>query len=246
MVASVFASGSITSEHVTKWVNSGITDVYVSTPAYNNDTSLLRKTINLCKNTNIKVHAWIVVFRKNGKWDNSASHQKYMKNFISQVMHINGVEGVCLDYIRYSGTNPQIVNTSVITNFLKDVNYIAKNIDQRMEVSACVMPEITNLKYYYGQDLKAMEKYVDYMIVMAYKNNYYKDTDWMVTVTKSLIQKTKHAKVVTSLTTYSDMYGKNYLSVKEITSDIKAILKAGSYGYSLFSKSTTPVYPKIF
>lgn len=246
MVASVFASGSITSAHVTKWVNAGITDVYVSTPAYNKDTSLLLKTISLCKNTNIKVHAWIVVFRKNGVWDNSASHQKYMKNFINDVMHIKGVEGVCLDYIRYSGTNPKIVNTSVITNFLKDVNYMAKNIDKRMEVAACVMPEITNLKYYYGQDLQQMEKYVDYMVVMAYKNNYYQDTAWMVDVTKSLISKTKHAKVVTSIATYSDMYGKNYLSVSEIRSDIKAVMNAGSYGYSLFSKSTTPVYPKIF
>ncbi len=246
MVASVFVSGSIDSSHITKWVNSGITDVYVMAKAYNNDTALLRQTISLCKNTNIKVHAWVIVFRENKKWDNSVSNQNKMKKFLTEVMHINGVEGVCLDYIRYSGTNPSIVNTSVITNFLKDVNYIAKNIDQRMEVAACVMPEITNLKYYYGQDLKAMEKYVDYMIVMAYKNNYYKDTAWMVEVTQSLLKQVKHAKVVTSLTTYSDMYGKNYLSIQEITSDIKAILKAGSYGYSLFSKSTTPVYPKIF
>ena len=246
MVASVFASGTITSEHVTKWVNSGITDVYVRATEYDNDTSLLRKTINLCKNTNIKVHAWIIVFRDNGKWDNSIATQNKMKRFMKSVMQINGVEGVCLDYIRYSGVNPSIVNTSVITNFLKDVNYIAKNIDPRMEVSACVMPEITNLKYYYGQDLKAMENYVDYMICMAYKNNYYQDTAWMVDVTKSLLKQVKHAKVVTSLTTYSDMYGRKYLPLSEITSDIKAIMNAGSYGYSLFSKSTTPVYPKIF
>lgn len=246
MVASVFASGSITSEHVTKWVNSGITDVYVRATEYDNDTSLLRKTINLCKNTNIKVHAWVIVFRDNGKWDNSVTTQNKMKRFLKQVMEIDGVEGVCLDYIRYSGVNPSIVNTSVITNFLKDVNFIAKNIDPRMEVSACVMPEITNLKYYYGQDLKGMENYVDYMICMAYKNNYYQDTAWMVDVTKSLLNQVKHAKVVTSLTTYSDMYGRTYLPLSEIVSDIKAILNAGSYGYSLFSKSTTPVYPKIF
>ena len=81
---------------------------------------------------------------------------------------------------------------------------------------------------------------------MAYKNNYYEDTAWMASTTKELIKQTKHAKVVTSLTTYSDLWGKKYLSVKEITNDIKAIMNAGSYGYSLFSKSTTPVYPKIF
>lgn len=246
MVASVFVSGTVDNSHVTKWVNSGITDVYVRASEYDNDTRTLRKTISLCKDTNIKVHAWVIVFRDNGKWDNSIATQNKMKKFISGLMDINGVEGICLDYIRYSGANPKIVNTSFITNYVRDINYMAKQVDQRMEISACIMPEITDLKYYYGQDMKAMEKYVDYMIVMAYKNNFYKDTSWMVDVTKLAIKQTKHAKVVTSLTTYSDMYGRVYLPLKEITDDIHAVMNAGSYGYSLFSKSTTPVYPKIF
>ena len=111
---------------------------------------------------------------------------------------------------------------------------------------ACILPEIKSLKYYYGQDTKTIEKHVDFMILMAYKNNYYEDTAWMVDVTKSLVSQCTHAKVVTSLTTYSDLWGRKYLPMSEMTGDINAIMKAGSYGYSLFSKATTPVYPKIF
>ena len=245
-VASVFVSGTVTNEHVKKWVNSGITDVYVRVKQSTNDTKTLRNTIDLCKKTNIKVHAWVIVFRDNGKWSYTVSTQNKMKKFISDVMHIQGVEGICLDYIRYSGLEPKIVNTTMVNNFVKDVNYMAKKYDKRMEISACVLPEIKNLVYYYGQDTRTLEKYCDYLILMAYKNNYYEDTAWMASTTKELIKQTKHAKVVTSLTTYSDLWGKKYLSVKEITNDIKAIMNAGSYGYSLFSKSTTPVYPKIF
>lgn len=245
-VASVFVSGTVTNEHVKKWVNSGITDVYVRVKQSTNDTKTLRNTIDLCKKTNIKVHAWVIVFRDSGKWSYTVSTQNKMKKFISDVMHIQGVEGICLDYIRYSGLEPKIVNTSMVNNFVKDVNYMAKKYDKRMEISACVLPEIKNLVYYYGQDTRTLEKYCDYLILMAYKNNYYEDTAWMASTTKELIKQTKHAKVVTSLTTYSDLWGNKYLSVKEITNDIKAIMNAGSYGYSLFSKSTTPVYPKIF
>ena len=246
MVASVFVSDTVTQTDLNKWVESGITDVYVLAIESSNSTGNLRKTINLCKNTNIKVHAWIVVFVENHKWDYSIKTQNKMKKFISYVMTINGVEGICLDYIRYSGLNPSIVNVSMINGFVKDVNNMAKKYDSRMEISACILPEIKSLKYYYGQDTKTIEKHVDFMILMAYKNNYYEDTAWMVDVTKSLVSQCTHAKVVTSLTTYSDLWGRKYLPMSEMTGDINAIMKAGSYGYSLFSKATTPVYPKIF
>ncbi len=245
-VASVFVSGDVYQSHVDKWVKAGITDVYVRAKEAGNQTATLRKTISLCKNTNIKVHAWIIVFRDDQKWDHSPATQKKMKNFISSVMKINGVEGIVLDYIRYSGLHPDEVKPSLITNYVKEVNEMAKTYDKRMEVSCCIMPEVKSLEYYYGQDVQAMDKYCDYLVVMAYKNAYNENTQWMVDITKALKSKESHAKVVTSLATYKDFWGHDLMSVKEIVYDINAILKAGSYGYSIFSKSTTPVYPKIY
>lgn len=248
-IASVFVKlyTNVTESDVTKWVESGMTDVYVQARQASNETENLLHVIDLCKDTNIKVHAWIICFKETGTFDLSEEHQDNLKKFISNVIKIDGVEGICLDYARYSGTNKSIVNVSVITNFVKDVSEILNNYNDNLELSMTVFPEKEGTKVYYGQDYKALSQYVDFLMPMTYKYDYNKDTAWIQEVTEYVINQSTHAKVVPIITTYKNNTAKsNWLSTEELTADINAILETGAYGYSLFYKTAIDTYPKIY
>lgn len=247
-VASVFVRlyTPVNSTDVNKWIKSGITDVYVQASQLKNDTENLRKVIGLTKNTNIKVHAWLRVFNEDGTWIHTKTQQTKIKNYVSYVIKINGVEGVVLDYIRYSGTNPGTVNVSLITNFVRDVRNIIKSYNQGLELSACVFPEMAGTKKYYGQDYAALSDYLDFIMPMAYKYSYKQDTNWLKKVTEYVATRCTNAKEVTIIQTYVDEGLKQLLSVNELTTDIKAIMDSGSYGYALFYKKGIKEYPKIF
>ena len=63
-MASLFVRlyANVTAKNVTKWVKSGITDVFVQASRVENDTNNLKKIVYLCRKNNIKVHAWIICF----------------------------------------------------------------------------------------------------------------------------------------------------------------------------------------
>ncbi len=239
------STGSITSSDVKKWVSAGITDVYVQVSVSKNNTSKLRTVINLCKNTNIRVHAWVIcLMGDNGKFDISTARQNLVKNFIKSTIRINGVSGVCLDYIRYDGRNPSIVNPNIITNLVKDINSIVKGYDKSKMISVCVFAEKEGTKTYYGQDYVAISKYADVLLPMAYKYDYNAGRNWLKDVT-SYIVKRSSCKVVTVLQTYKNNGGSlSKLPVSEIENDAKAVMSVGSYGYSLFRYGLLSAYPK--
>jgi len=247
-VASVFVKlyTSVNANDVKTWVNSGITDVYVQAHARSDEDDNLRHVISLTKNTNIKVHAWILTFKESGSWDHSTTHQTALKNYISKIIKIPGVEGVVLDYVRYSGTNPSTTNVTLITNFVRDVYNIIKSYNPQMELSACVFAEKAGTKTYYGQDYDALSKHLDFLLPMAYKYSYNAGTSWLKSVTEYVVNHSSHAKVVSIIQTYKDEEGTQLISKSELTSDINAIMSVGSYGYSLFYKTLIKEYPKIF
>lgn len=235
---------SVTSSDVTKWKAAGITDVYVQTSVAKNNTSKLRSVINLCKNTNIRVHAWVICFGSDDGFDISTKRQNLVKNFIKSTIRINGISGICLDYVRYSGLNPSSVNPNVITNFVRDVNTIVKGYNKNLIISACVFAEKEGTKEYYGQDYVAMGKYCDVLLPMAYKYDYNAGRNWLKDVTKYIVNRV-NCKVVTVLQTYKQS-GTSYskLSASELESDAKAVMSVGSYGYSLFRYGRISSYPQ--
>lgn len=245
-VASLFVKlyTSVNEDDVKTWVDSGITDVYVQAHAECDEDENLRHVINLTKKTNIKVHAWLLIFKENGKWDYSTTHQKALKEYISKIIKIPGVEGVVLDYIRYSGSNPKIVNADLVTNFVKDVNIILKSYHPRLELGACVFPEMAATKMYYGQDYEALSEHLDFLMPMAYKFLFKNTRDWMKTVTEYVVARSSKAKVLAVIQTYRS--SKSILPLNEVVADINAVMSAGSYGYSLFYKTLITEYPKIF
>ena len=231
----------VSSSAVNQWVNAGITDVYVQCRVSTNDTKKLREVINLCKNTNIKVHSWVICFSTDNGFDLSPSRQTAVNNFIKEVLKINGVGGICLDYVRYSGSKYG-VDSTVVTNYVKSVHDIIKSYNPQIELSACVFAEKSGTKAYYGQDYAALSKYLDVELLMAYRYDYNSGRSWITDVTKYAANQATSCKVVTVLQTYDKSI--NPLSKSTLEADISAAISGGSYGYSLFRYGLISSYPK--
>jgi len=248
--ASVFVKlyTSVSKSDIDKWLKADITDVYVQVYRPEDDTNKLKEVIRLCNNTRIKVHAWVICFNENYKeFDISDKQQLNVKNYIRKLVAINGVEGICLDYVIYPGTNLNVVNASVITNFVKGCNDIVKAYNPFLELSVCVFPEMEQTVSYYGQDYSNISRYADYIMPMAYKYSYNAGTQWLVDVTSYVVARTQHAKVVPILMTYKDPNSIGELiGLSELTSDVNAVLSAGADGYSLFYKTAIKDYPKVY
>ena len=232
---------SVSSYSVNQWVNAGITDVYVQCRVSTNNVAKLKEVINLCKNTNIRVHSWIICFSTDSGFDVSASRQTTVNNFIKEVLKINGVGGICLDYVRYSGTRYG-VDSTVITNYVKSVHDIVKNYNSDIQLSACVFAEKGGTKDYYGQDYAALSKYLDVELLMAYRYDYNSGRNWITDVTNYAVTKATSCKVVTVVQTYDKSI--NPLSQSSLEADISAAISGGSYGYSLFRYGLISSYPK--
>ena len=236
---------SVSSSTVKTWVNNGVTDVYVQTTASTGNTAKLKQVVSLCKNTNIRVHGWVICFYTGNGFDISSSRQNLVKNFISKVIRISGVDGICLDYVRYSGSNPSSVNANKVTNFVKEVKTLMNNYDSNLILSACVFAEGAGTKTYYGQDYAALSPYVDVMLPMAYKYDYNAGRSWLKSVTSYVVNHAKYSKVVTVLQTYKETSsGLIQLSKSELEVDAQAVMGVGSYGYSLFRYGLISSYPR--
>lgn len=234
---------SVSESIVKQWVNAGITDVFVQSQASKNDTALLRRTISLCKNTNIRVHAWVICFLdEDGEFEINSKKQTMIKNFIKSTVRINGVNGINLDYIRYVGTDPENINSKTITNFVKSVNSIVKGYDKNIILSACVFAEQEHTNTYYGQDYAALSPYLDIMLPMTYKYSYSSGRTWLKEATQYVVNKATSSKVVSVLQTYNNAVKK--LSASELEADAKAVMNGGSYGYVLFRYGLISSYPK--
>ncbi|MCI5867463.1 MAG: hypothetical protein SOZ23_03600 [Methanosphaera sp.] len=234
---------SVSKSTVDTWKKAGITDVYVQARASTDNYAKLKEVVSLTRGSNIRVHAWVICFSTSHGFDISDKQQTMIKNFISKVIKIDGVRGVCLDYVRYSGSNPSSVVPSKITNFVKAVNSIVKSNDPTKTVSACVFAEKAGTKVYYGQDYAAMSPYVDVMLPMAYKYDYHAGRNWLKDVTAYVVKEAKYSKVVTVLQTYKEGSKITMLPKSELTDDAKAVMSVGSCGYSLFRYGLISGYP---
>lgn len=237
---------SVTSSDVKKWVSAGITDVFVQSRASTNNTRQLEKVIDLCRNSGIRVHAWVICFSTSNGFDISSSQQNMIKNFVRSVIRINGVCGVSLDYVRYSGTNPGIVDPDRITDFVRQVHSIVKGYDENLIVSASVFAEKAGTRTYYGQDYAALSPYLDIIMPMAYKYDYTPTRAWLKDVTDYVVDRAVYSSVVTVLQTYKEVgSGVSVLSTSEIEGDARAVMDAGSYGYCLFRYGLLNSYPSV-
>ncbi len=229
--------------NVGELVDANITDIFIkanliSSPTYQ---TVLNNIITKLNNTGIRIHAWITCFKDiNGKWVDPASttQQNNLLNGITDIVKNYSIDGIHLDYVRYSGIGDNAAykhnGTAVITSFVKDVYNAVKTIKPNVAVSAALMPEGAANGYYYGQDYKALAPYLDIIVPMIYKGNYGKDSAWIGSVTKYIVGQANGIPVIAGLQTYISDNNVNPIPASELNADIKAALDNGASGFALF------------
>ncbi|RAP49425.1 MAG: hypothetical protein BZ138_07700 [Methanosphaera sp. rholeuAM270] len=291
-----YVDTNITDTLIDYWATAGITDVFVRCLDYNDarqkatlETALSRiENAKTAQGRKIRVHAVLNTFRDltiSSNADNyaqkswgdaspaSASRKQFIKNQIELLIKNTKIDGICFDYLRFSGLDSDSYNGNVkkenrkatLTSALKEFKAVIAEKNNKLHTSACVMPEETEK---YGQDFKEIIKIVDYIMPMAYKGNYRgvsQDKDSWVTdvLTKQFLNKKIRAdKIICCIQTYSDdtdlnskvSAGKTKEALRPYTDllgTITVIAQCKAKGYALFREGllfegNTGKYPSTY
>ena len=198
--------------------------------------------VKTAKSYGVKVHLWMQVFYGAGNWQNPVKNGKINYDLINSKVDeakgyakIKGIAGVHFDYVRYPGNAHNYPNSvKAINTFIKKATNAVHSINKKLIVSAAVMPEPSGMKYYYGQDIKTMGKYLDAILPMVYKGNYHAGTKWIKSVTKTFEKQSKKAKIWTGLQTYRSDASLKKIPAKELMGDVRAAVNGGANGVILF------------
>ena len=191
----------------------------------------------------MKVHIWMAVFYKDGKYihasnKNGVYNYKHMESKISLAKHyasLKGVDGIHFDYVRFGGNAYKYKNSVAAVNyFIKKACVDVRKVNSNIILSAAVMPEPSSMKYYYAQDVPTMSKYLDAVIPMIYKGNYHASSKWIKKITKKFVKQSKGAKIWAGLQTYKSDWNLKKLSYKSLMKDAKNAKKGGAAGVVLF------------
>lgn len=200
------------------------------------------KWINKAHKYGMKVHIWISVFYK-GKFipacsKKGAYNYKHMNKIIKQIKYyasIKQVDGIHLDYLRFAGNAYKYKNAAAAVNyFAKKACVEARKINPNIIMSAAVMPEPNGMKYYYGQDVPTLSKYLDVIVPMIYKGNYHASSKWIKKTTKAFVKTSKGSLIWSGLQTYKSDSNINKLSYKSLFKDAKYAKAGGAKGVVLF------------
>ena len=204
--------------------------------------SAVEKWIQTAKSYGIKVHLWMQVFYGSNNWQNPVKNGKINYNLINSKLKevkkyakIKGIAGVHFDYVRYPGNAYKSPNgVKAVSTFVKKASHVVHKTNKKLIASAAIMPEPSSLKYYYGQDIPTISKYLDVLLPMVYKGNYHAGTAWIKSVTNTLVKQSKKAKVWTGLQSYRSDANLNKIPAKELKDDANAAAAGGAYGIILF------------
>lgn len=191
----------------------------------------------------IKVHIWMAVFYNNGKYIH-ASNKKGVYNYAHMNEKIKlakyyssfkEVDGIHFDYLRFGGNAYKYKNGAAAINyFVKQASHEVRSVNPNIIVSAAVMPEPSSMKYYYGQDIPTISKYLDVVVPMIYKGNYHASSKWIKKITKKFVKKSKGSKIWAGLQSYKSDWNIKKLSYKALMKDAKNAKKGGASGVVLF------------
>ena len=191
----------------------------------------------------IKVHLWMQVCYKGGKWvspidANNKIKYSFLKKKIKEAKKyakIKGVDGIHFDYVRFGGKAYKYENPNRAMNyFMKKASNEIHNIKPNCIVSAAIMPEPSKMTEYYGQDVSTISKYSDVLLPMVYKGNYKKDRPWITSVTKAFVKQSNGAQIWTGLQAYKSDSNPKKLSHSTLLKDAKAAMEGGAKGVVLF------------
>ena len=243
----------------------GITDIYIkanhdSTPTYD---TVLPYVINQFSGSGVKIHAWVSCFGStdgggSSHWPDDTSWKNYLKTKILDIATNYDVDGVHLDYIRWSGVSPHIsadqspTGDTYVTGFVSDVYSIVKSVSIDIEVSIAAMPELDSYAstyvddYFYGQKFEDLEDYLDFVAPMTYAGNYGKleDLDWIGDVVDA-IELLTTTDILATIQTYDSDSDPSIKTDEEMEEEAQIAIDAGSVGYGLFRYGLINDYPYI-
>ena len=246
-----------------KLKNSGITDIFFLTKGTSGNLyyNELEHAINLCKKSGIRVHAWVICFndKSKGSWidPTDQNYQDYLRNIISNLINNYDIDGIHLDYVRYSGnaknnhaawqqTGGTSAAVNTITNFVHSIYDLIKLNNHELALSAALMPEKWDNPNLYGQDYTKLADYLDFLVPMIYKGTYKEDTNWIGTTTKWIVENSKGKPVITGILTYHSDEDQTMLPAWELSLDAKTALNNGALGFALFRYGLTLAVPIIW
>ena len=253
-------NATIDTSLINKWVDNGVTDVYVRCNNYSDSSSnsVLLAVLNKIKGKDIRVHAAVNCFydAKTSTYITPSDERvNWLKENIQKMIEGSNIEGIVLDYMRYPGTNSNESYHTTITGYFQQLYEHIKNINKNIIVSASVMPEMDGNSSYYGQNYTEIAQYVDYMMPMVYKGNYNQNDTWIKNVVQYIVSTTGSTeKVVPNLQTYtSDTKLKNAKNYKtelrtkaDMDASIKIIADIGCKGVTLFREGLIDTYPTSY
>ncbi|MBM4240144.1 MAG: hypothetical protein FJ150_00430 [Euryarchaeota archaeon] len=183
--------------------------------------------------------AYRTAYRTETRYGQSSEHIDKLINTISEITKNYNIDGIHLDYVRYSGVGENAAykhpgGTEAITNFVQKVYNTVKTIKPAVAVSAALMPEKSVNAYYYGQDYGQLSQYLDFLVPMIYKGNYGQDTNWIASTTKYIVEHSNGKPVIAGIQTYKSDSAPTKLSSDELKQDIQSAVNNGASGYVLF------------
>ena len=225
----------------------GTTDLFLNYYAIEtHGKTAVESWIAKASNLGIRVHIWMQSFY-DGEWINPVKdgqvNQKYFNEKIAEAESyaaVKGVAGIHLDYLRYPGNAYKTTGgTEAINTFVKQIVSAIRAVNPNLIISAALMPECDDLKYYYGQDYDVISKYMDAVLPMVYKGNYEAGSAWIISTSKWFVEHSKGAKVWTGLQGYESDSHVVPLPSAEIKHDAEAALKGKADGVIIFRWGVT-------
>ncbi len=183
--------------------------------------------------------SYVTKYRSETKYGYSSAYKDTLLSFISNITTNYNIDGVHLDYIRYSGsgTNAAYLNpggTETITSFVANVTSTVNAIKPKIAVSAALMPEGSMNAKYYGQNYTQLSQYLDFLVPMVYKGNYNQSAYWIGQTVKYIVDNSNGKPVVAGLQTYESDENTTPIQAAELQNDIDTAIANGSSGYALF------------
>lgn len=204
-----------------EWVDKGIGHVLLNEAAFwKYDREDVLAFAQNCKDHGIKPHVWFQCFGRNKQWtfpvDEQAKtlKQEYLDDMVQRAEDYlkAGFEGIHLDYIRFCGNAHKfnfpetgLTGVGIITESCRQMYVAVKAINPDAILSAALMPEIDS-EYRYGQRPSEMSKWLDVLMPMIYRYDYYgedKSIDWVSGLTRWFVENKGGAQVWVGIQTYN-------------------------------------------
>lgn len=234
-----------TSGNLEKLASTGTNTIILNFAAYNKySEAQIKEFYDKCHSLGMEVQLWIQVFY-NGSWVSALDEDENLRQDIIDLRkadierYLNhGADGISLDYIRFGGgAHKHGVQRAcdAITETVRQLAEKTHEVKPSARISAAIMPEPgDSCRYWYGQDIPEMSKYLDSMCPMIYKGNYESTRQWIKDTTQTFVNMSSGAEIWTTLQSYCSDDHSVPLPYDEYYEDAKVAIAGGTQGLISF------------